>query len=274
MHRVTRWNTLMQVGLRREISQLCTSCTASTGTITAQKNDLSVAGANQSLLAIVQAPGFTIRSIDQDCAAKGKPTATSGDGAACMYKGHPSDLAAMGFLQRPLSRRDRVTFNAAQADFTRVSEPKELRRYPYNAKRWRLGVGRVTGECTLEGVSAIEKVNAEAVIFTTGQLICRFRGHQQSKRPKRVNNHACAHKSISEGTEGCLYINAYNNTDSPVRWIRMAGHEALANCKIRRMPVSQGGGLGVYATEDIEYTGPKAAQVHDSDSASLSHRDR
>ena len=33
----------------------------------------------------------------------------------------------------------------------------------------------------------------------------------------------------------------------------MAGHEALANCKIRRMPVSQGGGLGVYATEDIEY---------------------
>ena len=33
----------------------------------------------------------------------------------------------------------------------------------------------------------------------------------------------------------------------------MAEHEALANCKIRRMPVSQGGGLGVYATEDIEY---------------------
>ena len=53
--------------------------------------------------------------------------------------------------------------------------------------------------------------------------------------------------------EGCLYINAYHNTDSPVRWLRMAGHEDMANCKIRRMPSSQGGGLGVYATEDIEY---------------------
>ena len=33
----------------------------------------------------------------------------------------------------------------------------------------------------------------------------------------------------------------------------MAGHEDMANCEIRRMPCSQGGGLGVYATEDIEY---------------------
>ena len=33
----------------------------------------------------------------------------------------------------------------------------------------------------------------------------------------------------------------------------MAGHEDMANCKIRRMSGSQGGGLGVYATEDIEY---------------------
>ena len=33
----------------------------------------------------------------------------------------------------------------------------------------------------------------------------------------------------------------------------MAGHEDMANCKIRRMPRSQGGGLGVYAMEDIEY---------------------
>ena len=33
----------------------------------------------------------------------------------------------------------------------------------------------------------------------------------------------------------------------------MAGHEDMANCKIRCMPCSQGGGLGVYATEDIEY---------------------
>jgi hypothetical protein len=33
----------------------------------------------------------------------------------------------------------------------------------------------------------------------------------------------------------------------------MAGQDALTNCKIRRMPISQRGGLGVYATEDIEY---------------------
>jgi hypothetical protein len=35
----------------------------------------------------------------------------------------------------------------------------------------------------------------------------------------------------------------------------MAGHEALANCTIRRMPISRWGGgrLGVYATKDIEY---------------------
>jgi hypothetical protein len=45
---------------------------ASTGTITAQKNDLRVAGAKQNLVAIVQAPGFTTRSIDQDCTAKEK----------------------------------------------------------------------------------------------------------------------------------------------------------------------------------------------------------
>ena len=56
-----------------------------------------------------------------------------------------------------------------------------------------------------------------------------------------------------KGREECLYINAYHNTDSPVHWLRMAGHENMANCKIRRMPSSQGGGLGVYAMKDIEY---------------------
>ena len=82
------------------------------------------------------------------------------------------------------------------------------------------------------GVFAMGKVGTEGVIFTTGQLICSFRGHQQSKRPTHLNNHAWAHNGIPEGTEGYLYINAYNNTDSPVRWIRMARHEASANCKI------------------------------------------
>ena len=96
-------------------------------------------------------------------------------------------------------------------------------------------------------------VKADGVIFTAGQLICPFRGHQQSKRPAHLTHHAWAHNGIPKGREECLYINAYHNTDSPVRWLRMAGHEDMANCKIRRMPSSQGRGLGVYATEDIEY---------------------
>ena len=31
----------------------------------------------------------------------------------------------------------------------------------------------------------------------------------------------------------------------------MAGHEDLANCRIRSIPKSQGGGLGVYAEDEI-----------------------
>ena len=31
----------------------------------------------------------------------------------------------------------------------------------------------------------------------------------------------------------------------------MAGHEDLANCRIRNIPKSQGGGLGVYAEDEI-----------------------
>ena len=31
----------------------------------------------------------------------------------------------------------------------------------------------------------------------------------------------------------------------------MAGHEDLANCRIRCMPRQQGGGLGVYALDEI-----------------------
>ena len=116
---------------------------------------------------------------------------------------------------------------------------------------WR---GPSTGRTILEGVFAIGKVvKADGVIFTAGQLICLFRGHQQSKRPTHLTHHAWAHNGIPGGTEGCLYINAYHNTDSPVRWLRVAGHEDMANCKIRRTPSSQGGGLEVYATEDIEY---------------------
>jgi hypothetical protein len=75
--------------------------------------------------------------------------------------------------------------------------------------------------------------NTENIVFKAGQLICPFRGHQQSKRPRQVNNQAWAHNGIREGTLGCIYINTYNNKESPARWFRMAGHEDLANCRIR-----------------------------------------
>ena len=135
------------------------------------------------------------------------------------------------------------------ADTPAVNEPADI-RYPHHAKRWKLGVGRTLGDVTTEGVFAIGK-NQTAIIFKSGQLICPFRGHQQSTRPRQPNNQAWAHNGIREGTPGCIYINAYNNQDSPVRWIRMAGHEDLANCRIRSLPKSQGGGLGVYAEDEI-----------------------
>ena len=64
-------------------------------------------------------------------------------------------------------------------------------------------------------------VHKDAIVFKTGQLICPFRGHQQSTRPRQPHNQAWAHNGIREGTPGCLYINAYNNQDSPVRWLRI-----------------------------------------------------
>ena len=93
--------------------------------------------------------------------------------------------------------------------------------------------------------------NKDEIVFKTGQLICPFRGHQQSTRPRQPHNQAWAHNGIREGTPGCLYINASNNQDSPVWWLRIAGHENLANCRIRSIPKPQGGGLGVYAEDEI-----------------------
>jgi hypothetical protein len=51
--------------------------------------------------------------------------------------------------------------------------------------------------------------------------------------------------------EGCVSLNVYNNKDSRIRWLQMSVAEPLADCQIRRFPRSQGGGLGLYATEDI-----------------------
>ena len=52
-------------------------------------------------------------------------------------------------------------------------------------------MGQVPGDRALEGVFAIGKVvKADGVIFTAVQLICPFRGHQQSKRPTHLTHHA------------------------------------------------------------------------------------
>ena len=159
-------------------------------------------------------------------------------------------LAAMESLRGPSARCNRGWFNRGhKPDTPEVHEPADI-RYPHHAKRWRLGVGRNPGDSTTEGVFAMGK-NKDEVVFKTGQLICPFRGHQQSTRPRQPHNQAWAHNGIREGTPGCLYINAYNNQDSPVRWLRMAGHEDLANCRIRCIPKQQGGGLGVYALDEI-----------------------
>jgi hypothetical protein len=66
-----------------------------------------------------------------------------------------------------------------------------------------------------------------------------------------VNNQSWARNEIREGTAGCFYVNAYNNQESPAQWLQMAGHEDLANCRIRCMPRRQGGGPGIYALDDI-----------------------
>jgi hypothetical protein len=156
----------------------------------------------------------------------------------------------MSSLRGPLARCNRERFPDGNGTDTPVTyEPTDI-RYPCNAKRWKLGVGWSSGALETEGVFAIGK-DTEDVVFKAGQLICPFRGHQQSKRPRQVNNHAWAHNGIREGTPGCIYINAFNNQESPTRWFRMAGHEDLANCRIRSMPRQQGGGLGIYALEDI-----------------------
>jgi hypothetical protein len=85
-------------------------------------------------------------------------------------------------------------------------------RYPHNAKRWRLGVGRSPGALETEGVIAIGK-DAEDVVFKAGQPICPFRGHQQSMRPRHVNDQAWAHNGIREGTpRKCLQQSGESST--------------------------------------------------------------
>ena len=147
-----------------------------------------------------QAPDLIIRPIQTTRTEKEAIPCKANGGEPTKGNGHSPVLASMGSLRGPLARQNRANFNSSQVDSTRENTPREI-RYPHNAKRWRLGVGRVQGERHLEGVFAMGKVDTEGVVFTTGQLICPFRGHQQSKRPTHLNNHAWAHNGIPEGTE-------------------------------------------------------------------------
>ena len=135
--------------------------------------------------------------------------------ASPRHKG--TSLAAMSSLRGPLARCNKARFPDSNGTDTPVTyEPTDI-RYPCNSKRWKLGVGWSSVAPETEGVFAIGK-DTEDVVFKTGHLICPFRAHQQSKRPRQINNHAWDHNGIREGTPGCIYINAFNNQESPTRW--------------------------------------------------------
>ena len=145
----------------------------------------------------------------------------------------------MASLRGPQARSNRATVLAGINCAPSVNVPTGI-RFPHNSKKWQLGVGKCPGEATLEGVFAMGKKEAE-IVFQPGQLICPFRGHSQSIRPT-FNSQTWAHNGIPDGSPGCQYINSYHSTESPARWVRMAPHEELANCKLRTLPASQGGG--------------------------------
>jgi hypothetical protein len=153
-------------------------------------------------------------------------------------------LSAMASLRGPQARSNRATVLAGINSAPSVNVPTGI-RFPHNAKKWQLGVGKCPGEDTLEGVFAMGRKEAE-IVFQPGQLICPFRGHSQSTRPT-FNSQTWAHNGIPEGSPGCRYINSYHSTESPARWVRMAPHEDLANCQLRTLPASQGGGAWLHS---------------------------
>ena len=85
----------------------------------------------------------------------------------------------MSSLRGPLARCNRARFPDGNGTDTPVTYEPTAIRYPCNAKRWKLGVDWSSGAPETEGVFAIGK-DTEDVVFKAGQLICPFRGHQQS----------------------------------------------------------------------------------------------
>jgi hypothetical protein len=155
----------------------------------------------------------------------------------------------MASLGGPQAQSNRVKVLAGINCTPSVNVPTGI-RFPHNSKKWHLGVGKCHEEATLEGIFAMGKEEAE-IVFQPRQKIYPFRNHSQRTRPNQLNNHAWAHNGIPAGSPDCRYINAYNSTDSPARWVRMTPYKELAICKLRTLPTSQGGGLGFIAIEEI-----------------------
>ena len=117
-------------------------------------------------------------------------------------------------------------------------------RYPHKAKQWHLGVGKCAGKEKAEGLFAIG-ASAETVVFCEGGFICPVKGHQQTTKPRHLNNHAWFHNGIPEGQEGCVYINAYHNEDSPIRWLQMAAVNRSQTVIFAGSLGTKGGGIGL-----------------------------
>jgi hypothetical protein len=150
-----------------------------------------------------QETGLAITSICRRALPQPELQIGHGKAAHATSRQTGTPLAAMASLRGPLARRNNAKFSDDKRNDTPViCEPTDT-RYPHNAKRWRPGVGWHPENPTTEGVFAMGK-DTEDIVFTTGQLICLFRGHQQSTHPRQQNNQAWAHNGIREGTPGCL----------------------------------------------------------------------
>jgi hypothetical protein len=133
----------------------------------------------------------------------------------------PAPLSSMASLRGPQARSNSATVLAGINCAPSVNVPTGI-RFPHNSKKWQLGVGKCPGEATLEGIFAMGTTH--------------------------LNSQAWAHNGIPDGSPGCQYINSYHSTESPARWVRMAPHGELANCKLRTLPASQGGGAWLHSS--------------------------
>ena len=183
--------------------------------------------------------GIRVRAIQQT-PAQHRVRAASIDDNSTHAKLSGVPLSSMASLRGPHARLNRATHFQGIEKAPNCSGLTQV-RYPHKAKQWHLGVGKCAGKEKAEGLFAIG-ASAETVVFYEGGFICPVKGHQQTTKPRHLNNHAWFHNGIPEGQEGCVYINAYHNEDSPIRWLQMAAVEPLANCQIRRVPRHQGGG--------------------------------